>query len=174
MKPSKYDTHHFSDQGSLISIRHPSWLLQFVKCILPAKWWPQCLEYKNEVFVLSKDILGQVKNLNLYKHTYPTKQTSLTLWSICPWTLQVITFDPFNLLSFHVVKIQEKDQRLNFTKKNTKETKHWTKHILYNVDVFWLTMQLPGLRRISHCLHSYPSRHGHISLTSLSPTVTDI
>lgn len=121
MKPSKYDTHHFSDQGSLISICHSSWFLQFVKCILPAKWWPQCLEYKNEVFVLSKDILGQVKNLNLYKHTYPTKQTSLTLWSICPWTLQVITFDPFNLLSFHVVKIQEKDQRLNFTKKIQKK-----------------------------------------------------
>lgn len=38
-----------------------------------------------------------------------------------PLTLQVITFDPFNLLSFHVVKIQEKDQRLNFTKKIQKK-----------------------------------------------------
>lgn len=73
----------------------------------------------NEDFVLSKDkTCSEKKNkpistyivpkssqtymyipfktyLNRHKYTYPLKHVSFTLWSICPWTLQVIYLWPF-------------------------------------------------------------------------------
>lgn len=63
-----------------------------------------------------------------------------------------------------------------FSRNRPNKLKNKLKQKLHKVYcmIFLLTMPLLGQRRILHCLHSYPSRHGHISLASLSPTVTEI
>lgn len=103
--------------------------------------------------------------LNRHKYTYPLKHISFTLWSICPWTLQVIYLWPFIYDFFFLKKLYRPNKLKNKLKQKL--------HEVYCM-IFLLTMPLLGQRRILHCLHSYPSRHGHISLASLSPTVTEI